>query len=255
MGREIIQLVPATPKVRVTGAIVSTRSPHIGRDAGEVAGQPPLGVRLTTNLKQALEISDVVIDFSRADATLALLTACREARKPVLIGTTGMSSDFERHFAQAARDIPLLVAPNVTLGATVLMELVRTVARVVPHDFDIEITDTHSRDMQVAPSGTAVTLGRVAAEIRGQNIDEVAVTRDRSGRRKEGAIGFACLRAHDIFSRHDVLFAGEGEQIILGHHSSRPSIFARGALLGACWLARQPAGRYRMWDVYQEGMT
>jgi 4-hydroxy-tetrahydrodipicolinate reductase len=219
-------------------------------------------VAIGSDLKAALVAADVAIDFSHSRATRANLLACQDARKPLLIGTTGIGNDLASDFDAAARDIPLLVAPNTSLGVTLLIELVREAARSLPAAaFDIEIVEAHHRTKRDAPSGTALALGRAAAEGRGQVFADVAALGtseglgpriDRSssaGSRPVGEIGFAVVRGGDIVGEHAVLFAGNGEHLSLGHRATDRSIFARGALKAAAWLASKPPGRYFMRDL------
>src|ERR1700694_4328325 len=152
MGEALLRAAPAVPRLRVTAAVASPRSLSLGRDAGEVAGVGCLHVPIISDLPRALAEADVAIDFSSATATLANLAACRAARKPLLIGTTGFAAELDGAFAAAARDIPLLVAANTSLGVTLLLELVRIAARALPAAFDINILDTHHRSKQDAPS-------------------------------------------------------------------------------------------------------
>jgi 4-hydroxy-tetrahydrodipicolinate reductase len=208
-------------------------------------------VRVTADLAQALSQADVAIDFSNADATQSNLTACRQARKPLLIGTTGFASDLTAAFEAAAKDIPLLVAPNTSVGVTLLIELVHQAARALPPQFDIEIVEAHHRMKRDAPSGTALALGKAAAEGRGQPFNSSEAGGRRGGTaRQDGEIGFAVLRGGDIVGEHSVLFAGIGESLTLSHRATDRAIFARGALQAAAWLAPRPAGRYFMRDLF-----
>jgi 4-hydroxy-tetrahydrodipicolinate reductase len=249
MGLELARTISTTPEFRITGAVGSARSPHLGRDIGEVAGVAPLGVRLTSDLKQSLDGCDVVLEFARATSTSEILAACRAARKPLLIGTSGLSPALEREFDEAARDIPLLLATNASLGATLLFELVREAASKLPHHFEVEILEAHDNKKEDAPSGTALNLGRVVAKIRGQDFEKVAVTASRAGQRAPGAIGYAVIRAGGIVDDHSVFFVAPGEHLILTHRANDYGIFIQGTLDAAKWLASQPAGRYRMRDV------
>jgi 4-hydroxy-tetrahydrodipicolinate reductase len=197
-------------------------------------------VPIISDLSRALAEADVAIDFSSAAATRTNLAACRAARKPLLIGTTGFAAELDGAFAAAARDIPLLVAANTSLGVTLLLELVRIAARALPPAFDIGILDTHHRSKQDAPSGTALALGAAAREAR-----QAA----RDGAHREGDVGFASVRAGDIVGEHTVLFAGPGEQLSLTHRATDRGIFALGALAAALWLQSRPPGRYTMRDL------
>jgi 4-hydroxy-tetrahydrodipicolinate reductase len=253
MGRAIVRAADESNDVDVVAGVASAKSAELGKDIGELAGVASYGTPVTSDLGAALASCDVAIDFSDATATVANLAACHAARKPLVIGTTGFASDVGRAVEEAARDIAVLVAPNTSLGVTLLIELVRASAKALSADFDIEISETHHRNKRDAPSGTALALGRAAAEGRGQDLAKVGVPA-RTGPsgespRREGEIGFAVTRAGDIVGDHTVLFAGPGEQLTLGHRATDRSIFARGALKAAAWLSGRPAGQYAMRDV------
>lgn len=260
MGRALVRAASESSDMTVVAAVASQTSSSLGQDAGELAGLRPLGVHITSDLPGALATAQVAIDFSSSKATQTNLVACRHAHKPLIIGTTGFGEEVTNMFAAAAREIPLLVAPNTSVGVALLTELVRTAARTLSTQFDIEIIEAHHRTKRDAPSGTALALGRVAAEARGWQIDAAATGTGAAPERSEGArdgatprrprdIGFAVVRAGDIVGEHTVLFAGPGERISLGHCATDRAIFARGALQAAAWLASQPAGRYAMRDV------
>jgi 4-hydroxy-tetrahydrodipicolinate reductase len=255
MGRALVRAACTAPAseradLQITAAIASPGSSSLGRDAGELAGADRLGVQVSADLAAALAQADVAIDFSQPQATAGNLAACRAAHRPVLIGTTGFGSEVATLFAAAARDIPLLVAPNTSVGVTLLIELVRAAAKALPLDFDIEILEAHHRMKLDAPSGTALALATAASEARGRlgafaAKDGLA---NRVGLRGDGDIGFAVVRGGDIVGEHTVMFAGQGEQFSLTHRATDRAIFARGALQAAFWLASQPPGRYHMRD-------
>ena len=250
MGQELLRSAAEFADLTITGAVTSRHSPSVGRDAGEPAGTAS-GLIVTDDLASALAEADVAIDFSQPQATGANLAACRAAGKPLLIGTTGFAAELtEAELEAAAKEIALLVAPNTSLAVTLLAELVRPAARALPPQFDIEIIEAHHRMKRDAPSGTALALGRAAAEGRGLPLAEAAgASVNRAGPRRQGEIGFAVIRGGDIVGEHEVWFAGPGERLTLGHRASDRAIFARGALRAALWLARQPAGRYAMRDI------
>jgi 4-hydroxy-tetrahydrodipicolinate reductase len=167
----------------------------------------------------------------------------------MLVGTTGLVADIETHAARAALRIPVMIASNTSLGVTLLTALVREAARLLPDDFDIEIVEAHHRHKKDAPSGTALTLGRAAAQGRGVAFETVAVmAREGVAPRQAGEIGFSVIRGGDIVGEHDVIFAGTAEKLTLSHHATDRAVFARGALHAARWLAARPAGRYGMAD-------
>ena len=252
MGQALVRAGCELSAVRITAAVASAGSASLGRDAGALAGIEPLGVEVTSDLPAALAAADVAIDFSQPHATRANIAACRAARKPLLIGTTGFAAELtESELDAAASDIPLLIAPNTSLGVALLTELVRRAARALPPEFDIEIIEAHHRMKRDAPSGTALALARAAGEARGLAPAEALGTAsvERTGPRRQGEIGFAVVRGGDIAGEHTVLFAGPGEELRLSHRAGDRAIFARGALRAALWLLRQPPGRYGMSDI------
>ena len=252
MGQALMRAAGELPAVRITGAVASAGSASLGRDAGVLAGVEPLGVEVTSDLPAALAAADIAIDFSQPHATRANIAACRAARKPLLIGTTGFAADVpEAELDAAAREIPLLVAPNTSLGVALLTELVRRAARALPPEFDIEVVEAHHRMKRDAPSGTALALARAAGDGRGlPPADAVAaMSAARVGPRRQGEIGFAVVRGGDIVGEHTVLFAGPGEELRLTHRAGDRAIFARGALRAGLWLLSQPPGRYGMSDI------
>ena len=275
MGRALVRAAAEVPgALRLCGAVASTTSKSLGQDAGELAGIGRLDVRVTDDLAAALARAEIVIDFSQPHTTRSNLMVCRAARKPLLIGTTGYPAELASVFDEAAKEIPLLVAPNTSIGVTLLLELTRLAAKALPADFDIEIVEAHHRMKKDAPSGTALALGKAAAEGRGDAeragsaggatsmrasatdtasaamaaAGPATISTSRSGERRSGDIGYAVIRGGDIVGDHTVLFAGTGEQITLGHRATDRAIFARGAVQAALWLAAQPAGRYIMRD-------
>lgn len=252
MGQALVRLASELTTVRITAAVASAASASLGRDAGVLAGMEPLGVEITSDLRAALAAADVAIDFSQPHATRANIAACCAARTPLLIGTTGFAAELtEPELDAAASEIPLLIAPNTSLGVALLTELVRRAARALPAEFDIEIIEAHHRMKRDAPSGTALALARAADEGRGMAPAEAlaGTSAPRIGPRRQGAIGFAVVRGGDIVGEHTVLFAGPGEEIRLGHRAGDRTLFARGALQAALWLRGQPPGRYGMSNI------
>ncbi|HTX25088.1 MAG TPA: 4-hydroxy-tetrahydrodipicolinate reductase [Steroidobacteraceae bacterium] len=249
MGRAVVRAALERRDVRVSAGLTALDGTHVGRDLGELAGVGPLGVHALGDASVALTECDAAIDFSLPAAAANNLAACCAAGKPLVIGTTGLTADLYRELERAARHIPLLVAPNTSLGLTLLLEMARQCARALPPQFDVEILDAHHRDKRDAPSGTALALGEAIAEERGAAFDPAAARSHVSGPRQEGEIGFAVLRGGDLVGEHTVIFAGSGEQLTLGHRVTDRAVFARGALEAAVWLAPQPPGRYTMRDV------
>ena len=201
MGQALVRAAFELPTVRIIAAVASPASASLGRDAGALAGMKPLGVAVTSDLPAALAGADVAIDVSQPQASRATIAACRAARKPLLIGTTGFTAELtEAELAAAAGEIPLLIAPNTSLGVALLTALVRQAARALPAEFDIEIIEAHHRLKLDAPSGTALALARAAGEGRGAAPADAlpGASSGRTGLRAEGAIGFAVVRGGDI---------------------------------------------------------
>lgn len=195
--------------------------------------------------------SDVLVDFSTPAALRANLDAAAAAGVPILVGTTGLGEAHERAIDEAATRIAVLHSANMSLGVNLLAHLVRAAAAALGPDWDIEILEMHHRHKVDAPSGTALLLGRAAAEARGVELDAVS-DRGRdgiAGAREAGHIGFASLRGGSVAGDHQVILATEGERIELGHRAESRAIFARGAVRAALWLEGRPAGRYAMADV------
>jgi len=244
MGQALLRAAPAFPQLLITGAVASPDSLALGRDVGELIGGGRTNLVVTSDLAAALAHADVALDFSTAAATAATLRACRAARKPLLLGTTGQGEDLGASLEEAAREIALLVAANTSVGVTLLLELTRRAAAALPASFDIDVLELHHRGKREALSGTAIALGRAAAEGRGMS--PVAAWRPAGEMRGAGEIGFAAVRAGDLVGEHTVLFCGAGEQLLLTHRATDRAIFARGALSAALWLAPRPPGRYGM---------
>ena len=238
MGRAILTVAGEFPQLVFVAAIASKGSAALGRDSGVLGGGAPNRVPLTSDLSQALKRAHVVLDFSGAAATHTNLAACRMARKPLLLGSTGYPAQLEADLSAAALDIPLLIAPNTSLGVTLLLELARTAARALPA-FRASIIEKHHREKRDAPSGTALALadalreGRAAGRTSATGL-EIPISSQREG---------------ELVGEHTVQFAGPGEELVLAHRATDRAIFARGALAAALWLAPQPAGRYAMRDL------
>ncbi len=197
------------------------------------------------------KVADVLVDFSTPSALAEHLDAARAAGTPIVIGTTGLSRAHHAAIDAAARDIAIIQTGNTSLGVTLLGILVREAAARLGADWDVEIVDFHHRHKVDAPSGTALLLGEAAAAGRGTTLNEVRVDSRAGlvGARSEGTIGFASLRGGTVIGDHQVVFASEGERIELGHRGDNRTIFAKGAVRAAMWLAGKPAGRYSMAEV------
>jgi 4-hydroxy-tetrahydrodipicolinate reductase len=251
MGRMLIAEVAMTPGCKLSGGVDAPGSRELGKDIGELAGIGTVGLTAGSDVAALLAASDVVIEFSIPEATLAHVALAAQARKPLVIGTTGLDDKAHQMLVAAGKSAPLLWAPNMSLGVNWLLALVEQTAQRLGDDYDIEILEMHHRHKVDAPSGTALALGKAAAE--GRKIDLSAKsqrTRDGiTGARKSGDIGFATLRGGDNAGEHRVIFAADGEMIELAHRATSRRVFARGAVAAAQFLAPQKPGLYSMKDV------
>ncbi|MDP9084951.1 MAG: 4-hydroxy-tetrahydrodipicolinate reductase [Pseudomonadota bacterium] len=249
MGQSLLRALRETPDLRLSGAIASAGSSRLGQDAA--AEGESNGVRVTADPVAGLRGASVAVDFSAASAAADHVHACVTAGVPVLVGTTGLDAAGRGLLAQAATHIPVLIAPNTSVGVGVLTKLVSMAAAGLGPAFDIEISEAHHRLKRDAPSGTALALGEAAAATRGQTLQEVAIYERTalSQPRTPGSIGFSVVRAGDIVGEHTVTFAAAGERVEITHRATDRIIFARGALRAARWLIGRPAGLYAMQDV------
>jgi 4-hydroxy-tetrahydrodipicolinate reductase len=254
MGQSMMRVLRLETRWRLSAAVASCASARLGQDAaGE--GQPS-GVQVTSDPQAALTDAQgrraaVAVDFSAAAAVAAHVQACAAVGVPLLIGTTGLGADCLAAVSQAAKIIPILLAPNTSVAVGVLAELVRVAAAALPLSYDVEIHEAHHRMKRDAPSGTALKLGEAIAQARSRTLAEVAVY-DRHGAnvpRVPGSIGFSVVRAGDIVGEHTVIFAGAGECLEITHRATDRDVFARGALRAAEWLAGRSPGSYGMHDV------
>lgn len=249
MGAQLVKALRETSGAALAAAVARPGSDAVGRDAGEVAGLPAIGVKVGDNLKAVLPGLDVVIDFSRAEGVGATADACAAAGVALMVGTTGVDAATRQRLDAASQKIPVLVSANTSLALNVLLDLVERAARALPLAYDIEIFEAHHRHKVDAPSGTALALGEAAAAGRAEQLPRPPrLTGAQSGARAPGGIGFSVVRGGDVVGEHDVRFLGSGEQLRLTHVATDRAIFARGAVAAAVWLVGHPAGQYRMAD-------
>jgi 4-hydroxy-tetrahydrodipicolinate reductase len=250
MGRTLIELCAAHPVLEVSAAFEREGAPQLGQDAGTVAGIAPLGVALVTPRDLAAHPFDVLIDFTTPAATLANVAACRASRRRMVIGTTGIGAE-RATIEAAAKDIPVVWAPNMSVGVNLCFKLLELAARVLGDEVDVEIIEAHHRHKVDAPSGTALRMGEVLAAALGRDLQHDAVygRHGQTGPRDRRTIGFATIRAGEIVGDHTVLFAGAGERVEISHRAENRATFAGGALRAAAWLIGQPPGLYDMQDV------
>ncbi len=251
MGRALLSAIDEVPGAVLTGASVSAQSRWNGKDAAAPSGGQPRNVVITLDPADAVRSADVAIDFTLPEATPGNLRACTAAGCPLILGTTGHDAALRREIEVAAQRIAIVAAPNMSLGVNLLLKLTELAAATLDDGYDVEIFEAHHRNKKDAPSGTALALGRAAADGRGVSLDEAADA-DRHGNigaRRRGAIGFSVLRGGDVVGDHTVTFAGIGERIELTHRASDRMAFARGAVRAARWIVDRKPGLYSMQDV------
>jgi len=242
MGHALIDAIAKDKNFSLVGALEAHGHPDLGKDVG--------GVLLTDDPKALLGHADVIIDFTAPKVSVALAALAAEAKIAHVIGTTGCSPEDDKKIAEAAQKTVIVKSGNMSLGINLLAALVKQAAKALP-DYDIEIVEMHHRMKVDAPSGTALLLGRAAAEGREISLDEKAVKsrEGHTGARRNGDIGFAALRGGTVIGEHEVILAGPGERLVLGHVAEDRSLFVPGALAAARWAKGKKPGLYTMADV------
>jgi 4-hydroxy-tetrahydrodipicolinate reductase len=251
MGRALIEAALEVEGVSLSGATVRSSSTLVGADAGELVGQGHRNAPIQSNLDAFASSSPVVIDFTTIVATLDHLQWCVTQGVPCVIGTTGFSDAQEVMIAEAGATIPVVYAPNFSVGVNVVFDLLDRASRVFGDSVDIEVIEAHHRHKVDAPSGTALAMGRVVANALDRDLNQVAVygREGQTGARPREQIGFATVRAGDVVGDHTVLFASEGERVEITHKASSRRTFANGAVRAAIWASTQQPGLYSMRDV------
>jgi len=250
MGHALLEGVFADSELKLHGALDRVDSPNTGRDAGEQFGRVS-GVKISHDVAAALQGADVLVDFTRPEPSLEYLAACQHANVKLVIGTTGFTADQKKLIEAAANKVAIVFAPNMSVGVTLLINLVQAAAKVLSEGYDIEVIEAHHRHKVDAPSGTALRLGEAAAAALGRNLDDCAIygREGVTGERDPSTIGFATVRGGDVVGDHTVLFAGIGERVELTHKASSRATFALGALRAAKFLTGKSSGLYDMQDV------
>ncbi|MDM0051082.1 4-hydroxy-tetrahydrodipicolinate reductase [Variovorax sp. J22R115] len=250
MGHMLIEAVREAPDCCLAGALDVVGSAAIGSDAAAFLGFTS-GVPVASDLRAGLKDAQVLIDFTRPEGTLAHLVVCRELGVQLVIGTTGFSDAQKAEIAEAAKDIAIVMAPNMSVGVNVTLKLLEMAAKALSTGYDIEIIEAHHRHKVDAPSGTALKMGEVIADALGRDLKECAVYAREgvTGERDPSTIGFATIRGGDIVGDHTVLFAGTGERIEITHKSASRATYAQGSLRAVRFLANQRAGLFDMFDV------
>ncbi len=251
MGRQLLQAVAEQPSAVISAAIDRPGTPAIGVDTQVLNSDSSSGVTVVDSIETALGHFNTIIDFSAPAASIDLLQQLQGTAASVVIGTTGFDPDQLKQIEQAAKTLPIVFAPNYSIGVTLTLSLLAQAASALGDDYDVEIMESHHHHKVDAPSGTALKMGEVVADALGRNLNECAVygREGITGARDPKTIGFATVRAGDIIGEHTVLFAGNGERIEITHKANDRATFARGAVRAALWLSNQPPGLYDMTHV------
>ena len=250
MGQMLVEAVRASADCQLSGALDVANSPGLGADAAAFLGHSS-GIRIGSDLHTGLAGAQVLIDFTRPEGTLAHLRVCRELGVKLVIGTTGFSEPQKAEIAAAAKDIAIVMAPNMSVGVNVTLKLLEMAAQALSSGYDIEIIEAHHRHKVDAPSGTALKMGEVMAAALGRDLKDCAVYAREgvTGERDPSSIGFATVRGGDVVGDHTVMFLGTGERIEISHKSSSRATYAQGSLRAARFLADRPSGLFDMFDV------
>jgi 4-hydroxy-tetrahydrodipicolinate reductase len=251
MGRAIIQATTQNPQIQLAVALERAGNPLIGQDAAAQAGLPAAGIMVTDSLIVAINDFDVLIDFSRPEATLAALPLCVKHGKAMVIGTTGFTPEQKAEFSVAAKQIPICMSANFSIGVNVTLRILELAGRVLGDSYDVEIVEAHHRHKVDAPSGTALRMGEAVAAGLGRNLKDCAVYEryGNTGPRDAKTIGFATVRGGDVVGDHTVMFLGDGERVEISHKASSRVNFSSGAVKAAAWLSGRAPGIYEMRDV------
>lgn len=252
MGRTLVQACQDEAKnIRVRAATEHAASALLGDDSGTLAGIGCIHVPIVRDLSSTDAQFDVVIDFTRPEATLSHVAYCRQHNKRMVIGTTGFSPPQLSQISAAAKNIAIVLAPNMSVGVNLCFKLLDTAARILGDEVDVEIIEAHHRDKIDAPSGTALRMGEVVAGVLGRSLDHCALygRQGETGKRDPKTIGFETIRAGDIVGEHTVMFAGIGERVEISHKASSRATFAKGAVRAAHWIMSRDRGLFDMQDV------
>lgn len=251
MGIRIINIINETEGVTITGAFEHPDNPQVGQDAGLVAGIGEKGVKISGSLDDIIGSGDVIIDFTVPAATMDNVKKAASAGRAMVIGTTGITEDEQKEIRQIAKNICVVLAPNMSVGVNVMFKIAAEMAKILDSDYDIEIVEAHHRLKKDAPSGTAIGLAKKLAEATGRDLEKTAVYSRHGiiGQRTDEEIGIQTVRAGDITGDHTVLFGGIGERLELTHRAHNRDNFAKGAVRAAKWIVNRGAGLYDMQDV------
>jgi 4-hydroxy-tetrahydrodipicolinate reductase len=251
MGSLICKGVINSPDMKLSGALERAEHPNIGKDVGEILGLGAQGVRIEGNYTDAFKDCSVIIDFSSPEATLTHLAFSAETGKTMVIGTTGFSSEEKAKIESLSKKVPIVMAPNMSVGVNVMFKVAGILAKLLDDSYDIEIIEAHHKHKKDAPSGTAKGIAEEVAKAKGINLKDCARYERYGmiGERPKGEIGIQTIRAGDIVGEHTLMFVGTGERIELSHKATTRENFANGAIKAAKWVADKKPGIYNMKDV------
>ena len=251
MGKSLIEAVTQNDRLKLTAASEHPGSSLLGADAGELAGVGRLDIPISDSLEKRVDDFDLLIDFTTPAATLEHLVFCRANVRRMVIGTTGFTEAQKAKLQEAAEDIAIILAPNMSVGVNLCFKLLDLAARVLGNDVDVEVIEAHHRHKVDAPSGTALRMGEVVANVLGRDLGECAVygREGVTGEREQKTIGFETIRAGDIVGEHTVMFAAPGERVEITHKASSRMTFANGAARAAAWVMQHEVGLFDMQDV------
>ncbi|MDO9162205.1 MAG: 4-hydroxy-tetrahydrodipicolinate reductase [Methylococcaceae bacterium] len=251
MGLCLIKAAALASHTELSVAVSRPDSTVLGKDAGELAGISAVGIQVVADLAAVVDQFDVLIDFTRPDASMDFIEICRQAGKKIVIGTTGYSDVQKALITEAAKDVAIVMAPNMSVGVNLSLKLLEMTAKVMGDSTDIEVIEAHHRHKIDAPSGTALRMGEVIAHILGRDLKDCAVygREGITGERDRKTIGFSTIRAGDIVGEHTVMFADDGERVEITHKASSRMTFANGAVRAAVWLQDKQTGLFDMQDV------
>lgn len=263
MGSVICRAVHEEPSVYLAGAVEAEGSPAVGEDIGRIIGAGELRLTIEGSLERAVEWSrsapppgkepaeTVVVDFTSPTGSAAHAAVCARMAVPIVIGSTGLGDEELGQVQEAAKRVPVVMAPNMSVGVNLLLMLARRAAQVLGEDYDVEILEAHHRMKEDAPSGTALRMAEVVAETLGRNLGQDAVyeRRGRIGARSRSEIGIQTLRGGDVVGEHTLYFLGDGERVELTHKAGSRMVFVKGAIRAAAWLVGRSPGLYGMEDV------
>ncbi len=255
MGREIAKVILSNKESKLAGGLENSKNIHIGTDIGDLLNlRKKLNILVTDVPDEFFKDLDVVIEFSSPSSTIENIKYTVDRKIPFVSGTTGLGSDVKEKIKEASKKIPILWAPNMSIGANVVISTVKNMVKELGEKYDVEIIEHHHRFKKDAPSGTAIALGKAVSEGLKKNFDKIAkYGRESNSERKKGEIGFASTRGGDSIGEHTVVFFGDGDRIELKHVSTSRKIFAEGAVAAALWINNKNPGLYSITDLFSNG--